>query len=96
MADWQVTIKNHHPGYISWDQFLHNNAILQQNQTNGVETMLPAAAREGLALLQGMLICGICGHRMTVRYQGNGGLLLSARFRFPKTPRSLSKLCPVA
>jgi hypothetical protein len=74
MADWQVTIKDHHPGYISWDQFLHNNAILQQNQTNGVETMLPAAAREGLALLQGMLICGICGHRMTVRYKGNGGL----------------------
>ena len=74
MSSWQVTIKDHHEGYISWDQFLHNNAILQQNQTNGIETMLPAAAREGIALLQGMLICGICGRRLTVRYQGNGGL----------------------
>ncbi len=74
MSRWQVTIKDHHEGYISWDQFLHNNMILQQNQTNGIETMLPSAAREGIALLQGMLICGICGRRLTVRYQGNGGL----------------------
>ena len=36
--------------------------------------MLSSAAREGLALLQGVLICGICGRRITVRYQGNGGL----------------------
>jgi len=74
ISDWQVTIKDHHPGYISWEQFLHNNTILQQNQTNGVETMLPTAVREGLALLQGMLICSVCGRRLTVRYQGNGGL----------------------
>ena len=74
MSRWQVTIKDHHEGYINWDQFLHNRAILQQNQTNGIETMLSAAAREGIALLQGMLICGICGRRMTIRYQGNGGL----------------------
>lgn len=74
MSSWQVTIKDHHEGYITWEEFLHNKAVLQQNQTNGIETMLSSAAREGIALLQGMLICGICGRRMTVRYQGNGGL----------------------
>jgi hypothetical protein len=74
MSDWHVTIKDHHPGYISWEQFLHNNTILQQNRTNSVETLLPTAVREGLALLQGMLICSVCGRRLTVRYQGNGGL----------------------
>jgi hypothetical protein len=47
---------------------------LQANQTNGVETMLSGAAREGLALFQGLLICSVCGRRLTVRYQGNGGL----------------------
>jgi hypothetical protein len=36
--------------------------------------MLSGAAREGLAILQGLLICGVCGRRLTVRYQGNGGL----------------------
>jgi hypothetical protein len=72
--EWQVLIKNHHEGYISWEEYLHNTALLQANQTNGVETMLSGAAREGLALLQGLLICGVCGRRLTVRYQGNGGL----------------------
>ncbi len=36
--------------------------------------MHSGAAREGSALLQGLLICGDCGRRMTVRYTGNGGL----------------------
>ena len=72
--EWQVLIKNHHEGYINWEEYLHNRALLQANQTNGVETMLSGAAREGLAILQGLLICGVCGRRLTVRYQGNGGL----------------------
>lgn len=74
ISSWQVLIKDHHEGYINWEEYLHNAIVLQQNQTNGVETMLSSAAREGLALLQGVLICGICGRRLTVRYQGNGGL----------------------
>jgi len=74
MSSWQVTIKDHHERYISWEEFLHNKALLQQNRTNGAETMLSSAVREGIALLQGLIICGICGRRMTVRYQGNGGL----------------------
>lgn len=74
MSSWQVTIKDHHERYIRWEEFLHNKALLQQNRTNGIETMLSSAVREGIALLQGLIICGICGRRMTVRYQGNGGL----------------------
>lgn len=74
IEEWQVLIKNHHEGYIDWEEYLHNRALLQANQTNGVETMLSGAAREGLAILQGLLICGVCGRRLTVRYQGNGGL----------------------
>jgi hypothetical protein len=31
---------------------------LQQNRTNGEETVLSGPAREGLALLQGLLLCG--------------------------------------
>ena len=74
ISEWQVLIQGHHEGYISWEDYLHNLTLLQKNQTNGVETMLSSAAREGLALLQGVLICGVCGRRMTVRYKGNGGL----------------------
>jgi len=71
---WLVEIQNHHPGYISFDEHLHNLEILQRNRTNGEDTLLSGPAREGLALLQGMLVCGVCGRRLTVRYQGNGGI----------------------
>ena len=36
--------------------------------------MLGHSAREGQALLQGLLLCGGCGHRLSPRYTGNGGL----------------------
>ncbi|MCJ8280782.1 MAG: zinc ribbon domain-containing protein [Rivularia sp. ALOHA_DT_140] len=30
-------------------------------------------SREGFALLQGLVICGKCGRKMSPRYHGNGG-----------------------
>ncbi len=71
---WRVAIKDHHESYISWEEFLRNQAILEKNQTNGEATVLSGPSREGLALLQGLLLCGYCGRRLTVRYRGNGGL----------------------
>jgi hypothetical protein len=35
---------------------------------------LSGPAREGLCLLQGILLCGDCGRRLTIRYRGNGGI----------------------
>lgn len=71
---WRVAIKDHHEGYITWEEFLRNQAILEKNQTNGEATVLSGPSREGLALLQRLLLCGCCGRRLTVRYRGNGGL----------------------
>jgi hypothetical protein len=71
---WLVEIQNHHPGYLSFDEYLHNLDMLERNRTNGEDTLLSGPAREGLALLQGLLICGVCGRRLTVRYKGNGGI----------------------
>lgn len=71
---WKVTIKDHHEGYITWDEFLRNQQLLEKNRTNGEETVLSGPAREGLAMLQGLCLCGKCGRKLTVRYKGNGGL----------------------
>lgn len=71
---WRVTIPNHHPGYITWEEYLKNLEKVAKNRTNGEDTLLSGPAREGLALLQGLCICAHCGRRLTVRYQGNGGL----------------------
>lgn len=69
---WRVTIPDHHPGYINWGQFLANRQRLAANRTNS--EMLAGPAREGLCLLQGLIVCGVCGRRIGVRYTGNGGI----------------------
>ena len=74
MADWRVSLKEHHEGYITLEEFFKNQERLEKNRTNGEETLLAGPAREGLALLQGLLLCGHCGHALTVRYTGNGGI----------------------
>jgi DNA invertase Pin-like site-specific DNA recombinase len=74
MPDWRVNLKEHHPGYITLEEFLKNQEQLEKNCTHGEERVLAGPAREGLALLQGLLLCGSCGRALTVRYLGNGGI----------------------
>ena len=70
--EWRVVIPDHHAGYISWERFLANGQRMAMNRTN--REVLGSPAREGLCLVQGMLVCGHCGRRLTVRYTGNGGI----------------------
>ncbi|MGK5092890.1 recombinase family protein [Deltaproteobacteria bacterium TL4] len=74
IEDWTVVLHNHHQGYISWDEYLEHQKMLEKNLTHGEGITLSGAAREGLALLQGLLICGHCGKRLSPRYQGNKGI----------------------
>ena len=69
--DWPFLIPGHHPGYITWDQFLGNQRRLDENRTSRDEDRR-GAPREGTALLQGIVRCGRCGRRMSVRYLNNG------------------------
>ena len=66
--DWTTLIPDAHPGYISWDQFETNQATLTGNAAARGQDRKAGPAREGPALLQGLVICGRCGKRMTVRY----------------------------
>jgi DNA invertase Pin-like site-specific DNA recombinase len=73
---WQVLIKDAHPGYISWAQYEANIQRLTDNcQRNGV-----TVPREGPALLQGIVVCGCCGGSMSVRYHSRRGKLRSADY----------------
>jgi DNA invertase Pin-like site-specific DNA recombinase len=74
MSQWRVNLPAHHEGYISWEEFLANQERLAKNRTNAGAPILNGPAREGLALLQGLMLCGTCGHALTIRYRGNGGL----------------------
>ena len=70
--EWLTNIPEHHEGYISWEEFLDNGRKLELNRTNMPENLSCGPAREGHALLQGLLICADCGHKLTVRYKCNG------------------------
>jgi hypothetical protein len=74
MPDWRVRLPEHHDGYIRAEEFWQNLERLQKNCTHGEGTVLSGPTREGLALLQGLLLCGHCGRAITVRYTGNGGI----------------------
>ena len=74
MPDWRVRLPQHHEGYITEEEFFANLERLEKNRTKGEENVLSGPAREGLALLQGLLLCGHCGRALTVRYTGNGGI----------------------
>lgn len=66
--EWDVVIPNAHPGYITWDQYQRNQQRLRQcAQAHGADRR-KSPPGEGPALLQGLVVCGVCGQRMTVRY----------------------------
>ena len=69
----EVLLKGQHDGYISWERFEANQQRLADNRTCGGRRQ---PAREGPALLQGLAICGKCGHSMTVRYHARKGALI--------------------
>jgi DNA invertase Pin-like site-specific DNA recombinase len=73
LADWAVCIPDHHPGYRTWDQYLAAQQRLRANSL--ARGQGGGAAREGSALLQGLLRCGKCGRKMMVHYSGHNGSL---------------------
>ncbi|HTT88579.1 MAG TPA: recombinase family protein [Acidimicrobiales bacterium] len=70
---WTVVIPDAHPGYISWDRYEDNLARLAECAQARGEDRRSSPPREGPALLQGIVLCGRCGKRMTVRYYSRGG-----------------------
>src|SRR2546425_7933258 len=67
-SDWQFVIPGIHAGYISWEQFEANQKRLSENALGFGGARKEGPAREGPALLQGRVICGVCGERMSIHY----------------------------
>ena len=72
--EWVTLIPGTHAGYISWEEFERNQVRLHESaQAMGADRRR-GPPREGPALLQGLVLCGRCGQRMTVRYHDRQGL----------------------
>jgi DNA invertase Pin-like site-specific DNA recombinase len=67
---WEVLIPNHHPGFIDWDTYLANQALIGANIRPQARQPGTGAVREGCALLQGLATCGACGRKLAIFYAG--------------------------
>jgi DNA invertase Pin-like site-specific DNA recombinase len=70
---WHTVLLDAHPGYITWEQYEQNQKTLRDNACAHGHDRRQSPPREGPALLQGLVMCGICGDRMTVRYYSRQG-----------------------
>ena len=71
--DWKVVIHASHSAYISWEEYVEIAEQVTRNHTAGSSGGQLGTPREGSALLQGRVICGKCGRRMSPRYYGTSG-----------------------
>jgi DNA invertase Pin-like site-specific DNA recombinase len=90
---WQYLIKDVHPGYIRWEQFEANQKRLTENAFAFGGDRKGGPVREGLALLQGRVLCGVCGERMSVHYQTEHGCMIPSYVCQEATVRSGAKVC---
>jgi DNA invertase Pin-like site-specific DNA recombinase len=70
--EWKVLLLGHHPGYISWEEYLENQQRLESNVAM-YEGESSGAVKLGAALLSGLLRCGHCGRKLQVVYSGTSG-----------------------
>ena len=63
---WLVCLPGVLPAYISIEQYERNMQRLDANRSRAQSL---GAVRDGPALLAGLVVCGRCGKKMTVRYQ---------------------------
>jgi DNA invertase Pin-like site-specific DNA recombinase len=68
-----ILIRDAHLGYITWEQYEQNVQRMRDNAASWRPNRRQGPPREGNALLQGLVICGTCGERMTVRYHSHRG-----------------------
>jgi DNA invertase Pin-like site-specific DNA recombinase len=72
--EWIALKQDVYPAYISWEQYLANQDRLKSNEKDMKKrtersTRAQGAVGQGEALLQGLVVCGVCGHHLHVSYR---------------------------
>jgi DNA invertase Pin-like site-specific DNA recombinase len=69
---WNVLLREHHPGYITWAEYEKHQSMIAEN-AHMQKRMSRKSGRGGRALLTGMMRCGRCGRMMRVFYGMKSG-----------------------
>jgi DNA invertase Pin-like site-specific DNA recombinase len=75
LSEWKVIVHDRYPAYVTWETFERIEAILDDNYAAYEHHRRRGVPRQGAALLQGMVYCGRCGHKMMVQYKGGNEYL---------------------
>ena len=73
---WHTLIPDAHPGYINWQQYQDNLRTLHACAQAQGHDRRKSPPGQGPALLQGLVVCGVCGRRMSLRYHQRHGKLV--------------------
>lgn len=93
LDDERVILKRDaHEGYITWDQFLKNVKRLDDNRYLPGEGSC-GAARDGSALLSGIVKCGLCQRKMYTKYWYKDGSKLPSYVCEYEVRRSCGPVC---
>ena len=60
--EWEVLIRDHHDGYITWAEYERNQKVIADN-ANCQGAAARGSIRQGEALLAGLVRCGRCGRK---------------------------------
>ena len=71
--EWEVLIRDHHNGYICWEEYERNQRTIADN-ANMKGAMVPGSVRNGGGVLAGLLRCGHCGRKLKVQHNGLRGV----------------------
>lgn len=70
MEEWKICLRDKYPAYISWETFVEIQEMLHDNYNDYDQHQTRGIPREGKGLLQGLIYCGECGHKMGLQYRG--------------------------
>ncbi len=90
---WHVFLPDAHPAYITFEEFEENKKTLAQNAHSRKGGRCKSPPREGPALLQGIVVCGKCGEKMTLRYHNYGDRLVPQYMCQKRSVEYSEKVC---
>jgi DNA invertase Pin-like site-specific DNA recombinase len=97
--EWLQIKQDVYPAYISWEEYLLNQERLKSNALDFNKRASPSPGaqgvpRQGEAVLQGLVVCGICGHRLRVAYKKSPRYLCNTEQKHMQGPMCLSVPAP--
>ena len=72
-SEWLALIRDAHPAYIAWEDYERIQQRLLASAAAIATQLRQTPPREGPGLLQGRVVCGLCGSRMHMQYNTRRG-----------------------